>query len=328
MTNRSGRLSRRRAIEAALAVPLSWAGFAAHAQDKPPLRLLVGFPPGGNVDYAARLLAERLRAPLGRSVIVENKPGAGSRIALAEIKRSAADGSTLIVSVDAAFTIYPHTVAKLEYDAQKDFTPIVRIATYDYAIAVAASHPAANIREFMAWAERHPKEASYASPGSGSGPSFVGQELARIFKVPLTDVPYRGGQAANTDLVGGTIAAAVGVLPDMLELHRSGKLRVLAVGGSRRNALVPEVPTLREQGVDFEGDITIGVYAPRGLPPAQTLALGRTISEQLAGADMKSALDRQGLTPAPLSGEQLAVLHAAELRKWDALIRATGYVPQ
>lgn len=328
MTHLRAALTRRHALATAVALSFSLASLAAHAQDKPPLRLLVGFPPGGNVDYAARVLAERLRAPLGRNVIVENKPGAGSRIAMAEIKRAAADGNTLIVNVDGAFTIYPHTVAKIGYDAQKDFTPVVRMTTFDYAIAVAASHPAANIREFMAWAERHPKEASYASPGSGSGPSFVGQELARVFKVPLIDVPYRGGQAANTDLIGGSIAAASGALPDMLELHRSGKLRVLAVGGANRNALVPEVPTLREQGVDFEGDIAIGVYGPRGMPADQTATLARIITEQLASPEVKAAFERQGLTPAPLPGEQLGTLQAAELRKWGVIIKAAGYVPQ
>ena len=180
----------------------------------------------------------------------------------------------------------------------------------------------------MAWAAKNPKEASYASPGSGSGPSIVGQELARLFKVPLNDVPYRGGAAANTDVVGGTIAAAVGVLPDMLELHRGAKLRVLAIGGAKRNALLPDVPTLREQGVDFEGDISIGLYGPRGLPPAQVASLTQAVTDLLALPDVKAAFEKQGLTPAVLSSEQLSGMQTAELRKWDTMIKATGYVPQ
>lgn len=327
MTDRMGILSRRRswlfglAASCALALP-------ALAQDKPPMRLLVGFPPGGNVDFVARILADKLRTPLARPLLVENKPGAGSRIALAELKRLAPDGNTLAVSVDAPFTIFPHTVAKLEFDSQKDFTPIVRVATLEYAIAVGAQHPARNIREFMAWAAKNPKEASYASPGSGSGPSFVGQELARIFKVPLADVPYRGGQAANTDVIGGTIAASVGVLPDMAELHRAGKLRVLAVGGAKRSPLLPDVPTLREQGVDFEGDITIAVYGPKGLATATVDGVAHAVIDMLALPDVKAAFERQGLTPAPLGGEPLAALQSADMKKWQALIKSSGYVAQ
>lgn len=327
MTDRMGALLRRRswffgwAAVCALALP-------AFAQDKPPMRLLVGFPAGGNVDFVARILADKLRTPLARPLIVENKPGAGSRIAMAELKRLAPDGNTLAVSVDAPFTIFPHTFAKLEFDPQKDFTPIVRVATLDYAIAVAAQHPARNIREFMAWAAKNPKEASYASPGAGSGPSFVGQELARIFKVPLADVPYRGGQAANADVIGGTIAAAVGVLPDVAELHRSGKLRVLGVGGTRRSPLLPDVPTFREQGVDFDADITIGVYGPKSLAPASVDAVARAVVDMLSLPEVQAAFERQGLMPAPLGGEQLGALQNAEMKKWQTLIKSSGYVAQ
>lgn len=327
MMDRKGALARRRSWLVAMAASCALA-LPAWAQEKPPLRVLVGFPPGGNVDFVARILADKLRTPLARPVLVENKPGAGSRIALAELKRLAPDGNTLAVSVDAPFTIFPHTVARLEFDAQKDFTPIARVATLDYAIAVAAQHPARNLREFMAWAAKHPKEASYASPGSGSGPSFVGQELARIFKVPLADVPYRGGQAANTDVIGGSIAATVGVLPDMVELHRGGKLRVLAVGGARRSPLLPDVPTLREQGIDFEGDITIAVYGPKNLPTTTVDGVTRAVVDMLSMPEVQAAFERQGLTPAPLGGEQLAGLQSAEMRKWQALIKSSGYVAQ
>lgn len=327
MTDRMGALWRRRSWLfgcAAVCMPL----LPALGQDKPPVRLLVGFPPGGNVDFVARILADKLRTPLARPLIVENKPGAGSRIAMADLKRLAPDGNTLAVSVDAPFTIFPHTVAKLEFDPQKDFTPIVRVATLDYAIAVASQHPARTLREFMAWAAKNPKEASYASLGSGSGPSFIGQELARIFKVPLTDVPYRGGPAANADVIGGSVAATVGVLPDVAELHRSGKLRVLAVGGTRRSPLLPDVPTFREQGVDFDADITIAVYGPRGLAPASVDVLARAVVDMLSLPDVQAAFDRQGLMPAPLGGEQLAALQHAEMKKWQALIKSSGYVAQ
>ena len=324
-----GALHRRQWLAQSLVLSLLSTGLSsAQASDKTALRLVVGFAPGGNVDWVARVLGEKLRPLLGRIVIVDNKPGAGGRIGLNEVRRAAPNGNTLTVTVDAPLTMYPWTVAKLEYDPVKDFTPIARVASFDYAFAVAGGHPAQTIKAFAEWARQNPKEASYASPGLGSGPSFVAQEIAKNFKVTLTDVPYRGGAAANGDVIGGTIAATSGVLPDIIEFHRSGKLRILAVGSAKRSPLLPDVPTLRESGVAFEGAISVSVYGPPALPASLVAVLLKAIQDVLDDAGTRAQFAKQGLTVAPLPPEQLAIAQATDTRLWQGIIKASGYLPQ
>ena len=274
------------------------------------------------------MLSERLRPLLGRNIVVDYKPGAGRRIGLTELLRQAADSNTLIVTVDAPLTLYPWTVDKLKHDPVKDFTPIARMATFDYAFAVAAQHPARTIKDFADWARLNPKEASYASPGLGSGPSFVAQEIAKIFKVTLTDVPYRGGAAANGDVIGGTIAATSGVFPDIIELHRSGKLRILALGSGKRSALLPEVPTLQESGLAFEGLISISVYGLAAMPAPLVAECVKAIQAVVGEPATRALFARQALTPAFLPPEQLATTQTADTRLWQGIIKASGCAPK
>jgi tripartite-type tricarboxylate transporter receptor subunit TctC len=296
--------------------------------DKDELRLVVGFAPGGNVDWVARTVSEALRLTLGKKVIVENKPGAGGRIALAGLTRMPADGSVLAVTVDAPLTLLPFTVANLEYNPVKDFTPVARIAVFDYAIAVASAHPARTLREYMEWLAKNPKDATYGSPGSGSGPSFLGDAVAKAYNVQLTDVPYRGGAPMNTDLLGGTLRMGIGVLPDMLELHRGGKLRVLAVGSAQRSTLVPEVHTIRESGVDFEGEISVALYGPAGLTAPYVAALHKALSGAFSAPDMRAKFEARGMTVSLLPAPELAALQAADTKTWQKVVKASGYVAQ
>jgi tripartite-type tricarboxylate transporter receptor subunit TctC len=189
------------AAAAALAVP-------AFAQERT-LKILVGFPPGGSVDVIARLLAEKLRASLGQNVIVDNKPGAGGRVALNEVKRAAPDGQTLVLSPSGALVIQPWLFANLGYDPIKDFTAISRVTTFDFAVTAGPGAPAGDLKAVLAWMKANPAKANYATSGAGTVPHFAGQLLGQAAGVPMTHVAYRGGAPAAQDLIGGQVPLMV-----------------------------------------------------------------------------------------------------------------------
>src|SRR3989442_8866218 len=176
-------------------------GVPVFAQNKPPMRILVGFPPGGALDQVARLLADKLRVSLNQNVIVENKPGAAGRIALNEVKRAAADGNTVVLSPGGALAILPWLYSNLGYDPVKDFTPIARVTTLDFALTVGPSAPQGDVKALFAWMKANPQMATYATSGAGSVPHFAGLLIGQALGVPMTHVAYRGGAPAVQDLV-------------------------------------------------------------------------------------------------------------------------------
>ena len=235
-------------------------------------RLLVGFPPGGSADTMARLLAERLRDELKRPVIVENRPGAGGRVLAAALKTLPADGSAMMLAPDALITTNPFVFRKLSYDPA-DLVPVSLVAEFPFAFATGAEGGAKSFPEYAKWAREHRTAANYGSPAAGSPLHFVGQMVGRDMGVELQHVPYQGGAPLLAALVGGQVSAGVNTLTDMLEMHKSGRIRILAIPGARRSPLVPEVPTFAELGypqVIVRG--FFGVYAPAGTPAAATAA--------------------------------------------------------
>ena len=196
------------------------------AQDRT-TKILVGFPPGGSVDVIARLLAEKLRVSLNQNVIVDNKPGAGGRVALNEVKRAAPDGQTLILSPSGALVIQPWLYSNLGYDPTKDFTPISRVTTFDFAITAGPGAPSGDLKTVLAWMKANPTKANYATSGAGTVPHFAGLLLGQAAGVPMTHVAYKGGAPAAQDLIGGQIPLMVDTASETLEHHRAGKAESL-----------------------------------------------------------------------------------------------------
>ena len=232
------------------------------AQDRT-TKILVGFPPGGSVDVIARLLAEKMRVSLNQNVIVDNKPGAGGRVALNEVKRAAPDGQTLILSPSGALVIQPWLYSNLGYDPIKDFTPISRVTTFDFAITAGPAAPAGDLKAVLAWMKANPTKANYATSGAGTVPHFAGLLLGQAAGVPLTHVAYKGGAPAAQDLIGGQIPLMVDTASETLEHHKAGKVRILAVTGEQRSKALPDVPTLKELGINTAADAFFGLYGPR-----------------------------------------------------------------
>jgi len=229
------------AVALGLAAPLT-----TQAQDKPPVRILVGFPPGGSVDIVARLLAERLRALLDQNIIVENKPGAAGRVALGDLRRAAPDGNTLVLAPSGALVILPWLYKNIGYDPAKDFSPVARVTTFDFAVTAGPGSPAGNIKAVMDWFKANPAKASYGTSGAGTVPHFAGLLLGQAAGVNMVHVPYKGGAPAAQDLIGGQIPLMVDTASETIEHHRAGRLRILAVTGESRSQALPDVPTLRE----------------------------------------------------------------------------------
>lgn len=317
-----------RLAAAAAAVAYGLVPLGASAQDKPTVRLLVGFAPGGSVDVVARLLAERLRPLLDQPVIVENKPGAGGRLVLGEVKRAPADGNTLVLSPSGALVISPWLYKNLGYEPTQDFAPIARVTTFDFAVTAGPAVPAGDIRSVMAWLKANPERANYGTSGAGTVPHFAGVLLSQAAAIPLTHVPYKGGAPAVQDLLGGQIPVMVDTASETIEHHRTGRLRIVAVTGPTRSVVLPDVPTLRESGIDATAEAFFGLYGPANVPSDKVKRLSDAVAEALKAPELQTRIRNLGLTANYASAQQLAEIQASDLKRWERPIKASGYTPE
>src|SRR5262249_51474397 len=231
-------------------------------------RIIVGFPPGGPVDIVARLLVNEMK-DYASPIIVENRPGAGGRLALDTLKASATDGSVFLLTPASMITIYPHVYKSLGYNPAQDFSPVTPVCAFSYVLAIGPAVPASvrMLTDFVAWCRANPQAATYGSPSAGSVPHFTGVMLARAADIPLLHVPYNGTAPAMQYLLGGQIAANVTVLPAALPQVQSGKIRALATTGAQRSPWLADVPTLKEAGFPaLESVEWFGILVPARTP--------------------------------------------------------------
>ena len=306
------------ALACAAALP-----FAATAQDKPPLKIVVGFPPGGSADLLARLMAEGLKNDFSQ-VIVENKPGAAGRIALGQVKRAPADGQTVVLLPSGPMVLFPHVYKKLEYDAVNDFTPISLLANFQFSVVAGAGVPVKSVKDMIARAKAEPGKGTYGTPGLGSLPHFMGVMFGQRAGAELNHVPFQGGGPANTALLGGHIDYKFDVVTETAELHRAGKVRIIGVTGSKRDPQVPEVPTLQEQGVDMVATAWFAMYGPAGLKPEVRDMLSAAVAKAVRTPALRAKLVEQGYDPVGSTPAELAAAQATDLKRWEGPIKATG----
>jgi tripartite-type tricarboxylate transporter receptor subunit TctC len=314
--------SRRRFLKgatAALAVPQA---FAADPYPSKPVRIVVGYAPGGTSDALARLVADRLGPRLGQQVIVENRPGAGGMLGTDYVAKAAPDGHTLLLA-SIGITLYPYIYAKVPYDVQKDLLPVAQLVSAPNFVAVSANSPIKSVRELINAAKANPGSLTFASPGAGSTPFLSGEVFKQMAGVNLVHVPYKGSSPAVMDLAGGTVT----VMFDnaTLPLIKSGRLRGLAVTTARRSASAPDLPTLAESGLPGY-DITswYGVVAPMGTPDVIAKRLNTEINAILAQSDVKERLFAMGCDPVISSQAQFADYVKRELALWKLLIKDSG----
>ncbi|GIX25654.1 MAG: hypothetical protein KatS3mg122_2885 [Caldimonas sp.] len=296
-------------------------------------KFLYGFPPGSSGDIVARRVAERMAGtPYARNqAIVENKAGAGGRIALEALRQAAPDGATLCLSPFSATAVYPHIYTRLGYDPVNDFVPVSIAALMFHGLAVGPLVPASvkSVKDYLAWAKAHPKDANYGSPAAGSTPHFIGALLGLNNGVDLKHVPYRGSVPGVTDLVGGQIASMVTPSGDFIAHHRAGKLRVLATSGSRRSPFLPDVPTFAEQGFpDLVVEEWFGFYAPARTPATMVAAANAAINQALKDPAVIEALGTVGLIAQGSTPQEMAVSQKREFERWGPLVKKIGFTAE
>lgn len=295
----------------------------AVAQDKTPLRILVGFAPGGSADVLARLVAEGLKDDFA-PIVVDNKPGAGGRIALNMVKTAKPDGQTVIVLPSGPMVLFPHVYKKLDYDPVKDFTPISQIARFQFGVVAGPASGVKNVADMIARARSQPGVGSYGTPGLGTLPHFMGVLMEQSSGIRLNHVPFQGGAPANTALLGGHIDYKFDVVSETAELHRTGKVHIIGVTGAQRDPQVPEVPTLKESGVPMEATAWFAMYGPAGLSGATLGKLEAAMVRLAREPGMREKLLRLGYEPIGSNSAELAAAQRADLARWAKPIAATG----
>ncbi len=314
----------RRTLLQAIGVSAATSALPAFAQAAP-VKILVGFPPGGSADATARLIAEKMTASMGSPVIVENRPGAGGRIAAQAVKDAAADGNTLMLVPMAVMVVQPVVFKSIKYDTTKDFTPIGNAVTFPLALAAGPATPAKTMPELVTWIKANPNQANYGSPATGSLPHFLGEMLGQAAGVKMQHVPFQGGAPLMTALLGSQLPIGFDTPLEFAENHRAGKLRILAVSSPQRMAQFPEVPTMRESGINIEATGWFGVFGPAGMAAARTEALGTAMQAALKAPDVMAKLSNLGLLAVPESSADMAKRLAADKARWEPVIKATGF---
>ncbi len=319
------------AITAALLAPaLSSPLFAATKPYTGPIRVLVGFPPGGATDVVARAIVDKLgKAMNGQVFVIDNKAGAGGQIAAQLLKASPPDGSTIMLSIDHTQVIIPLTVAAAGYDPVNDFTALAGVAGYYNVLAVSAATGIKNMAELGAWVKAHPTEANYGVPAAGSVPQFIGHIIGKSFGVTMNSVPYKGGAPMVQDLLAGQIPIGIASMTELIEYHRSGKVRILASSGQERSKTAPDIPTFRELGFSgIDKNPWLAFFGPKGMSPEFVETFDQAMKTVLAEPDLQERLAKMGNEVDPAPGREVQQWVVDANRTWSKVIRESGFKAQ
>ena len=314
---------------ALIAASLALALAPTHAQvGEQPIRIIFPFAAGGSGDGLARLIADKMRGSLNRPVLVESRTGASGRIGVQAVKAAAPDGNTLLITPIAPMAIYQHVYAALDYDPIADFAPVSQVATFDFGVAVGPQIAAKSLTELVAWAKANPAQANYGIPAADSLPHFLGVMFGRTAGLDLRAVPYRGSAAALTDLVGGQIAMVFTTTSDLAEMHKAGRIRMLATSDAQRSPFVDNLPTFREAGYDLQATGWYGLFAPAKTPPDAIERLNKAIVAAVQLPEVKERMRTFGLQPTGTSAKDFADIQKADSARWAPHVKASGFKPE
>jgi len=294
------------------------------------IKLLVGFPPGGGTDAIARVLADKLKDQLGTNIIVENRAGAGGQIAAQALKAAPADGTTLFLSHDHTISILPLVVKNPGFDPAQDFAPVAGFATFVNGLALSGGTPAKSMKEYIDWLRKEGKgKRTVGVPAPASVPEFLVGVIGKKYGLDLQAVPYRGSAPMMADMLGKQINAGIGSVPDFIENHKAGKIHMVAVIGSKRQAALPEVPTFAELGLaGFEDLPYYGIFAPHGTPSAVIERFSDALAKVIALPDVRDRLSAMGLSVQHMSPQQLGSRERAYSKTWARIIKDSGFQAQ
>jgi len=297
---------------------------AQQAYPDKPIRIVVGYPPGGSSDFSARILAQRLSTALGQSIVVDNRGGAAGNIGTDIVAKAPADGYTFLfttVSLSINETLY----TKLPFDLKRDFVPVIFLAELPNAMVVPASSPVKTVAEFIALAKAKPGQINFGSGGTGSSVHAMGELFKLMAGVDMVHIPYKGNAQALNDVIGGQVDMILSALPPALPLAKAGKVRILGIAMPERLRSLPEIPTVAEQGLPgYEMSTWYGVFAPAGTPPEVTERIGTELRRGTADPKVRDLILAQGIEPLSDTPAEFRAFVNAELAKWAKVVKAAG----
>ena len=316
-------------VAPAALLPGAFAANAVHAQpSNKATKMFVGFAPGGGTDALARALTEAIRPAFPGGIFVESKLGASGRLAVQATRAAEPDGSALLFTPDFALTVYPHSFKKLGYDPIKDLTPVAACAKSGYAFCAGPGVPSSvkNMRDYVQWVKANPQSGSYGSSGAGTTLHFAGLMLEKATGLSLTHVPYKGGALSMTDVMGGQIPVSINAVGEALPHYQAGKIRVLGTFGTSRSPFMPDVPTMVESGYkDVVSEAWLAVLMPPKTPPALVSRIADVLNKATGSSELRERFAKFGMEPVTSSPSELADLIAADTRRWEPIVKASGF---
>lgn len=290
-----------------------------------PLTIVVGYAAGGSADYLARVIADKLAAPLGRPVIVDNKPGAGGRVAAGQVKSMPADGSVVMLTVNPLVVQSIVNAKTTNFDLLTDFVPIANMVSTPLAVVVPVTSPIKNVRDLIEYSKTHKKDFGYGTSGAGGIGHLSAERLGKATHLDWTHIPYKGGSLLSNDLLGGHVQVGVDALGDFMEFHRAGKIRVLATFSPERSPLAPDLPTLAEQGVnDANTELWYGLLAPAKTPAAVVTQIQNAVAKALEDPEVVARLSKIVARIDYLPSAQFGQRIKHEFDVWRPVVRDAG----
>jgi tripartite-type tricarboxylate transporter receptor subunit TctC len=323
------RLTRRMAGLAAVAglFAIGMNSVQAQAQLDSPLRIVVGYAPGGATDRVARIVGDKLAAKLGVPVVVDNKPGAGGRLAAQQVKTTPANQNVLMLANPAVMVVAPLVFKDNGYDAERDFVPVSHVNDYDFALAVSPTLPVRELSHLLAWMRANPNQANVGVPATGSLPHFFALMVGEKAKVQTQVIGYRGSAPLLNDLLGGQVPVAIDTSDVVLPQHEAGKLRILALSGAQRSPFAPTIPTFKEAGLDLAATGWNTFFAPATMPRDKVEKLARLIHEVMQDPDTTRRFKDSLMTPVVSTQAQTTAMLKAYRAQWAPVVQKSGYQP-
>ncbi|AWL92912.1 Bug family tripartite tricarboxylate transporter substrate binding protein [Bradyrhizobium ottawaense] len=318
-------MDRRSFIGGGLSLPLLAQASGAHAQSGPLTRIIFPFAAGGSGDALCRLIAEQFGAPLGRTMIVENRTGGDGLIGIRAVKGASSDGNTILVATGPTMYLLPMVENQPSFDAARDFVPVSQLVRFEFAVVASPAIGVGSFSELVTWLRANVAKAAYGTPGSGNIPHFLGWRLEQMLDLSMTRAPYRGSALVMNDLIAGHLPFGITTVSDAIAQHRANGVRILAIASAERSTFVPDVPTLKESGIDLVADGWYGMWLPAGSPPDFAEKLSAAAVAMLAKPEVKEKLTAIGLIPVGSNADGLSKELAANTAFWQPIVKATGY---
>lgn len=291
-----------------------------------PMTIVVGYAPGGATDRAARIVATGLQATLGMPVVVENKTGAGGRIAAQYVKNAGPDENVLLLGNPAVMVVAPLVFESLAYDAQKDFQPVSMVTEYGFGVAVSADNPVKDMQGLVEWAKSNPDKFNIGVPATGSLPHFFGLMLSKQIGAEAQIIGYRGSAPVITDLIGGAVPVAIDTLDALTRQHEGKRIRILATSGQEREAALPEVPTFKQAGIDLQAAGWNTFFASSSMPKDKAGMLGEVIKSVTANPEIRKKLQENDLIPVSANAQETGKMVDAFRAQWAPVVTSSGFV--